>query len=97
MLKIIYIFFPEKNCVPTLPKIFRSVTQNTLIFLFAANGIIRSYHEYEGGIEKAVLRITVWHQESCRVMANGDHEGCIFLTHPQTNKGLFFTPFNTAF
>ena len=35
--KIIY-FFQKKNnkkkCVPTLPKIFRPVTQNTLIFLF---------------------------------------------------------------
>ena len=28
-----FIFFPEK-CVPTLPKISRTVTRNTLIFLF---------------------------------------------------------------
>ena len=34
-----YILFPEKKiikkmCVPTLPKIFKPVTRNTLIFLF---------------------------------------------------------------
>ena len=29
------LFFPEKNCVPTLPKIFHPVTQNTLIFYLA--------------------------------------------------------------
>ena len=39
MLKIEY-FFPEKNdekkiCVPNLPKIFRTITQNTLIFYLA--------------------------------------------------------------
>ena len=31
--------------------------------------IIRIYHEYEGGIEKSVPRITVWHQEACWVMS----------------------------
>ena len=33
------VFFPEKKCnLPkTLPKIFRPVTQNTLIFLFGLN------------------------------------------------------------
>ena len=29
------IFFQKKKCVPTLPKIFRSVTRNTLIFYLA--------------------------------------------------------------
>ena len=28
--------------------------------------IIRIYHEFEGGIEKSVPRITVWHHEACR-------------------------------
>ena len=28
------VFFPEKKCVLTQPKIFRHVTQNTLILLF---------------------------------------------------------------
>ena len=32
MHKIIYFF--KKKCVPTLPKIFRAATRNTLIFLF---------------------------------------------------------------
>ena len=31
------IFFPGKKCVPTLSKIFRPVTWNTLIFLFGLN------------------------------------------------------------
>ena len=30
------------------------------------------YHECEGGIEKLVTRITVWHRKTCRVMTNGD-------------------------
>ena len=51
---------------------------------------IRIYHECEGGIEKSVLRITYWHPEACRVMANGDCEGWIFLSHSHTNNGLFF-------
>ena len=33
---------------------------------------IRIYHECEGGKEKSVPRITVWHHEACRVMTNGD-------------------------
>ena len=41
-------------------------------------------------MEKSVLRIIVWHHEACRVMANGDREGQIFLSHPHTNNGLFF-------
>ena len=53
-------------------------------------GIIRMYHECEGWIEKSVPRITDWHHEFCRVMANGDREGRIFLSHPHTNNGFFF-------
>ena len=41
--KIVFFFFQEKliyqKCVPTLTKIFRLVTRNTLIFLF---GLISS-------------------------------------------------------
>ena len=43
------LFFPEKEnnqkniCVPTLPKIFRPATQNTLIFLF---GLIAKYFQW---------------------------------------------------
>ena len=41
-------------------------------------------------IEKTVPRITVWHQEACRVMTNDDRQGQIFLSHPHMNNGLFF-------
>ena len=51
---------------------------------------IRIYHECEGRIEKSVLSIAVWHREACRVMTNGDPEGQIFLSYPQTKNGLFF-------
>ena len=51
---------------------------------------IRILHECEGGIEKSVTRITDWHHEACRVMTKGDHEGRIFLSHPQMNNGFFF-------
>ena len=55
------------------------------------SGIIRIYHECEGRIEnKSVPRIAFWHQEACRVMANGDPEGQIFLSYPHTINGFFF-------
>ena len=46
----------------------------------------RIYHECDSRIEKSVPRITVWHQEACRVIANGDQEGQIFQSHPNTNN-----------
>ena len=51
---------------------------------------IRIYHECERSIEKSVERIGFWHHKACRVMTNGDCEGRIFLSHPNTNNGLFF-------
>ena len=48
------------------------------------------YLECYGGIEKSVLRIIVWHNKPCRLMANGDRTGSIFLFHPHTNNGFFF-------
>ena len=51
---------------------------------------IRIYHECEDGIEKSILRITIWHQKAWRAMTNADHEGQIFLTHPHTNNEHFF-------
>ena len=48
------------------------------------------------GIEKSVPRITDWHHEACRVMTNGDRDGRIFLSHPHTNNGFFFSSL-TAF
>ena len=53
--------------------------------------IIRIYQECEGGIEKSVRGITVWHHEACLVMTNGDREEQIFLSHPRTINGLFFS------
>ena len=40
---------------------------------------IRIYHECEGGIEKFVSRITVWHHKAFPVMINSDLEGRIFF------------------
>ena len=57
---------------------------------------IRIHLEYEGRIEKFVLGITVWHHEACLVMANGDPEVRIFLSHPHTNNG-FFSLLTTVF
>ena len=48
------------------------------------------YQEGEGGIEKLVSRITVWHQETKRVMTNSDCDGRIFLSHPHMNNELLF-------
>ena len=48
------------------------------------------YHVSEGRIEKSVQRIAVWQHEACRVMTNGDPEGRIFLSYPQTNNGFIF-------
>ena len=36
------------------------------------------YRECEGGIEKVITWITVWHHEAFRVMTNGDGEEQIF-------------------
>ena len=47
-------------------------------------------HECGDGIEKSIPRITDWLHEACRMVANGDHEGRIFLSHPPTNNGFFF-------
>ena len=52
--------------------------------------VIRIYHECEGRIEESVPRIAVWHHEACLVMTNGDPEGHIFLSYPNTNYGFFF-------
>ena len=55
-----------------------------------SNHIIRIHHECEGGIEIYVPRITVLHHEACRVMTNGDREGRVFLSHPNTNNVFLF-------
>ena len=59
-----------------------SHTPNRDFCCFYPCEIIRIYHEYEGGIEKSVTRITGWYHEA--------REGLIFLSHPHTNYGFFF-------
>ena len=39
-----YIFFQNKKCVPTLPKLLRPVTQNTLIFFIWPNIDLKSFY-----------------------------------------------------
>ena len=62
---------------------------------------IRTVHEYEVGVEKFILRITIWHYKACRVMTNGDPEAWISLSHqisikkillyhPNSNDGYIF-------
>ena len=60
--------------------------------------IIRIRHLCENGIEQCVLRITIWHQEVCRVMTNSDPEGQNFLSYPHKNNVfLSYSPLNTSF
>ena len=46
-------------------------------------------HDCEGGIEKSVTRITVWHHEDCQLMTNGVLEGQIFLSNPDKNNVFY--------
>ena len=43
-----------------------------------------------GGIEKSVTRITNWHHEACRVMANGDHGGVDFSIPSSHEQWILF-------
>ena len=54
------------------------------------SNIIRIYQECEGGIEKSVPRITIWHHEACQAFTNGETEGQIFLSHSHTNSVFIF-------
>ena len=40
--------------------------------------IITIHQVCEGGIEKSVPRIAIWHHEACRMMTNGDFEEGLF-------------------
>ena len=59
--------------------------------IFISGKNIRTYPECEGGIEKSVPRITVWHHKACRVMTNGDPEGQFFLTHRIRISDIFIS------
>ena len=67
--------------------------EETLIAMvtnFCIGKNIRIHHECEGGIGKSITRITNWHHDAWGVMPNCDGEEWNFLSHPQTNNGLFF-------
>ena len=68
--------------------LFSCLNRPTFILFVCEN--IKIHYECEGGIEKFVSTITDCHHEACRVMTNGDREGRIFLSHPNTKNGLFF-------
>ena len=53
---------------------------------------LRLYHASEDMIEKSFPWIADWHHEACRVMANGDPEGRIFLSYPHTNDSFSCLP-----
>ena len=55
---------------------------------------IRIHHECEGGIEKPVPRIIVWHHKTCRVMTNGDPEGHIFFIAFSHESWILFLAYN---
>ena len=52
--------------------------------------IKESEYECEGWIEKSVLRITDWHQETCPVMTNSDREGIFFYPTLKQIMDSFF-------
>ena len=66
---------------------------------------IRIHHECEGGIDKSVPRITIWHHYACQVMPNGDPEGQTVITNDrflhailtQIMDSLSCSLLNTAF
>ena len=74
----------------TCDKFQNSMTMAKSIKSILPNKHIRIYHEAKGGMEKSVMRITIWHHKACQVMTNGDRVGQIFLSHPHTNNGFFF-------
>ena len=60
-------------------QIYAKLPSETIIKFFSLDlrhvyETIRIYHECDGGIEKPIQRITVWHQEACRVITNGNRE-----------------------
>ena len=67
----------------------RELVALLVAFLVSCECLIRIYPECESWIEKSVPKITVWRQEACRVMRNGDTKGRVFLSHPYTNNGFF--------
>ena len=72
---------------------FKSFYIRTLVKLYQLlYNMLQGRYEtiFEKKIEKSVPRITDWHHEAGRVMANGALKGQIFLSHLHTNNGFFF-------
>ena len=57
----------------------------TLKMLPYTSNIIRIHHECKDGIEKSVLRITVWHHKACQGIKRDRSFHRILI-----NNGLFF-------
>ena len=82
------------NCYPYLwPTVVPGLT--TVRLTMSEN--IRIYHKCEGGIEKSISRITIWHHKACGVMSYHDPKGWIYLSTPRSKGGFFFSPFSSAF
>ena len=60
-----------------------AIKSNKLTVLCWAKDI-SNYHEYEGGIENSIPRMTDWNHETI-----SDREGRIFLSHPHTHDEYF--------
>ena len=55
-----------------------------IVVLFLTLRNIRIHYECEGGIEKSVLWIMIWHIKAYLVMTNGDHEEWNLLSNSHT-------------
>ena len=55
------------------------------IFLIVPHHVLVAL--YANDIDFPAPRIAVWHHEACRVMANGDPKGRIFLSYPHPKNG----------
>ena len=59
---------------------------------------IRIYHECEGGVEKSVLRSTIWHRKESLAMPKGAPQvGLFYPTLTQVMDSFSCSPLNTAF
>ena len=54
--------------------------QNKQVNMTWKRNNMKNYRECECGIDKSVPMITIWHQEACPVVTNGDRRGRIFLS-----------------
>ena len=65
--------------------------EKVFIWLSAISGLCKNLSWLYGEIKKSVPRIIVWHDHwACRVMANCDTQGHVFLSAPHINARFFF-------